>query len=132
MSSFSKANQLVRDFEPKAGAPPIATLTVHPSIVVNNVTEMKQFLDKEFHSQDFEAMNPRLWLIQHQSDFNIAQQDNLRLVPNDVDWASFYRFVPELNHVENSAMSRRYYYDELKLTRLHFYAPLFLRKFDSE
>ncbi|KAF2804501.1 uncharacterized protein BDZ99DRAFT_397868 [Mytilinidion resinicola] len=72
------------------------------------------------------------YLIQHESDFNIAQQDNLRLIPKDVDWASFCQLISELNHIEDSAVSRRYGYGELRLTRLNFYAPLFLRKFHFE
>lgn len=72
------------------------------------------------------------YLIQHESDFNIAQQDNLRLIPKDVDWASFCRFISDLNHIEDLDVSTRYYYGELRLTRLNFYAPLLLRKFHFE
>jgi len=72
------------------------------------------------------------YLIQHESDFNIAQQDNLRLIPKDMDWASFCRFISEFNHIEDSAVSRRYCYGELRLTRLNLYAPLLLRKFYFE
>jgi hypothetical protein len=72
------------------------------------------------------------YLIQHESDFNIAQQDNLRLLPKDVDWTSFRRFVSELNCIEDSVVSMRYFYGELRLTRLNFYAPLLLRKFHFE
>jgi hypothetical protein len=218
MSPFSKANQLVRDVEPGAGAPPITTLPGRPSVMLNDSTRMKQFLERELYSQDLEKMAPHLWvmttlssgninplhrqqvkgreiivteeprlhlvwihdrifvkpipryllsqafwetcldessdrlgdsqsnirkaatgflrtyryLIQHESDFNIAQQDNLRLISKDVDWASFCRFISELNHIEDSAVSRRYCYGELRLTRPNFYAPLFLRKFHFE
>ncbi|KAH8689729.1 hypothetical protein GQ44DRAFT_720446 [Phaeosphaeriaceae sp. PMI808] len=45
------------------------------------------------------------YLIQHKSDFNVAQQDNLRLIPKDIDWPSFYRLVSEFNHIEDSAVS---------------------------
>jgi hypothetical protein len=72
------------------------------------------------------------YLIQYESDFNIAQQDNLRLIPRDVEWTSFCQFVLELNHIEDSAVSGRYCYGELRLTRLNFYAPLLLRKFHFE
>ncbi|KAF2685411.1 hypothetical protein K458DRAFT_337516 [Lentithecium fluviatile CBS 122367] len=72
------------------------------------------------------------FLIQHESDFNIAQQDSLRLIPRDVDWASFCRFISELDYIEDAAVSRRYYYGELRLTRLNFYAPLLLGKFHFE
>ncbi|PVH92453.1 hypothetical protein DM02DRAFT_722077 [Periconia macrospinosa] len=72
------------------------------------------------------------YLIQHESDFRIAQQDHLGLIPKDVDWPSFCRFVSDLSRIEDSAVSRRYCYGELRLTRLNFYAPLLLRKFHFE
>ncbi|KAF2022641.1 hypothetical protein EK21DRAFT_105676 [Setomelanomma holmii] len=72
------------------------------------------------------------YLIRHESDFQIAQQDGLRLIPKDVDWASFCRFASDLDHIEDSAVSGRYGFGELRLTRLNFYAPLLLRKFHYE
>ena len=72
------------------------------------------------------------YLIQHESDFRIAQQDNLRLVPEDIDWPSFCQFVSELDYIEDSAVSKRYRYGELRLTRLNLYAPLLLRRFHFE
>ncbi|KAF2801233.1 hypothetical protein K505DRAFT_291442 [Melanomma pulvis-pyrius CBS 109.77] len=72
------------------------------------------------------------YLIQHESDFHIAQQDHLRLVPKDTDWPSFCRFIAELGHIDDAAVSKRYCYGELRLTRLNFYAPLLLRKFHFE
>jgi hypothetical protein len=72
------------------------------------------------------------YLIRHESDFHIAQQDHLRLVPSDVDWLSFCRFTSNLSHIEDTAVSRRYCFGELRLTRLNFYAPLLLRKFHFE
>ncbi|KAF2734983.1 hypothetical protein EJ04DRAFT_435966 [Polyplosphaeria fusca] len=72
------------------------------------------------------------YLIQHESDFNIAQQDHLRLVPKDIDWPSFCRFTAELEHIRDSSVSKRYHYGELRLTRLNFYAPFLLRKFHYE
>jgi hypothetical protein len=72
------------------------------------------------------------YLIRHESDFHIAQQDNLRLIPQDVDWASFSRFTSDLNHIEDSAVSKRYCFGELRLTRLNFYAPFLLRKYHFE
>jgi len=72
------------------------------------------------------------YLIQHESDFNIAQQDGLRLIPKDVNWESFCGFSAELCHIKDSDVSGRYRYGELRLTRLNFYAPLLLRKFHYE
>lgn len=72
------------------------------------------------------------YLIRHESDFHIAQQDSLRLVPKDTDWTSFCHFTSDLAHVEDSAVSGRYCFGELRLTRLNLYAPLLLRKFYFE
>ncbi|KAK7193586.1 hypothetical protein DPSP01_000138 [Paraphaeosphaeria sporulosa] len=72
------------------------------------------------------------YLIQHESDFCIAQQAGLRLVPKGIDWLSFCRLISELSHVDDAAVSQRYCYGELRLTRLNFYAPLLLRKFHFE
>jgi hypothetical protein len=72
------------------------------------------------------------YLIRHESDFHLAQQDSLRLIPKDVDWASFCHFTSDLNDIQDSAVSRRYCFGELRLTRLNFYAPFLLRKFRFE
>jgi hypothetical protein len=72
------------------------------------------------------------YLIRHETDFNIAQQEHLNLIPKDVDWPSFCRFTSDLSSIDDTAVSRRYYYGELRLTRLNFYAPLLLRKFHFE
>ena len=72
------------------------------------------------------------YLIRHETDFHIAQQDHLRLIPKDVDWPSFCRFRSELSSIDDSVVSKRYCYGELRLTRLNFYSPLLLRKFHFE
>jgi hypothetical protein len=72
------------------------------------------------------------YLIRHESDFHLAQQESLRLIPKDVDWASFCHFTSDLNNIQDSAVSRRYCFGELRLTRLNFYAPFLLRKFRFE
>lgn len=72
------------------------------------------------------------YLVQHESDFNIAQQDHLGLISRDISWQSFRRLMAELSHIKDSAVSQRYYYGELRLTRLNFYAPFLLRKFHFE
>jgi hypothetical protein len=218
MSPFTKASELVQELEPAVGVPMTSTLPGYPSVVLNNAQCMKEFLEKEFCSQDLETMAPRLWimttfssgninplhrqrvkgreiivteepclhfvwirnrifvkplprfllsytfwkrflsedanplgagqdairkaatgflrtyryLIQHESDFNIAQQDHLRLIPKGIDWDSFCRFISGLDHINDSSVSTRYHYGELRLTRLNFYAPFLLRKFHFE
>lgn len=68
------------------------------------------------------------YLIQHESDFSIAQQDHLRLVPKEIDWPSFCKFTSRLDSITNCDVSPRYSYGELRLTRLNFYAKFILRK----
>jgi hypothetical protein len=54
------------------------------------------------------------------------------LIPKDVDWPSFCRFTSDLNDIQDSSVSRRYCFGELRLTRLNFYAPFLLRRFRFE
>lgn len=72
------------------------------------------------------------YLIRHESDFKIAQRDELSLIPRDVDWASFCRFVAQLETIEDDCVSGRYRFGELRLTRLNLYAPLLLGKSNFE
>jgi hypothetical protein len=72
------------------------------------------------------------YLVRHESDFHIAQEGSLCLIPKDVDWASFFHFTSDLNNIQDSAVSRRYCFGELRLTRLNFYVPFLLRKFRFE
>jgi hypothetical protein len=72
------------------------------------------------------------YLIQHESDFRIAQQDNLHLVPQDVQWADFCAFMSKFDEVMDDDVSARYHYGELRLSRLNFYAPILLRRFQFE
>jgi hypothetical protein len=66
------------------------------------------------------------YLIQHKSDFIVAQRHDL--VPEGTDWESFCRFAGNLLAVSDDSVSQRYTYGELRLTRLNFYSRLFLRK----
>lgn len=72
------------------------------------------------------------YLIQYESDFMIAQQDHLRLIPQTVEWADFCQFTLELDQIKDSDVSGRYCYGELRLSRLNMYAPFLLRKFQFE
>lgn len=71
-------------------------------------------------------------LIRHESDLAIAQQEHLRLVPKDLDWPSFCRFIAAVSAIEDTDVSKRYHHGELRLSRLNFYAPILLRRFYYE
>ena len=68
-------------------------------------------------------------LIKHESDFHIARDDRLRLIPVQVDWPQFSDFTSQFDCVEDTDVSGRYAFGELRLTRLNFYAKFFLWKF---
>ena len=69
------------------------------------------------------------YLIQHESDFDIARQDHLRLVPRHVGWPEFCRFISNFSRIQDIDVSPRYHYGELRLSRLNFYAPFLFGKF---
>lgn len=67
------------------------------------------------------------YLIQHESDFIIAKQEHLGLIPKDVQWEEFCEFISALE-IKDSDVSNRYCYGELRLSRLNLYAPFLLGK----
>jgi hypothetical protein len=71
-------------------------------------------------------------LIRHESDFRIAQQEDLCLIPEQAQWPQFCAFTSEFNSIRDSDVSARYSYGELRLTRLNFYIKILLHKFHFE
>lgn len=72
------------------------------------------------------------YLIQHESDFEIACNKDVRLLPSDVSWLEFCNISQEFDKIEDDHVSKRYYYGELRLTRLNLYAKFWLRRFHYE
>lgn len=72
------------------------------------------------------------YLIRHESDLHIAQRDELRLVPQDVTWEQISRFLADLASIRDEAVSPRYAFGELRLSRLNFYGKFILRRFHYE
>ena len=70
-------------------------------------------------------------LIQHESDFQIACE-NGRLLPSYISWPDFCAFSEAFPEICDDAVSERYHYGELRLTRLNLYAKLLLGKFQYE
>lgn len=62
------------------------------------------------------------------SEHTLAQQDHLRLVPKDIQWSNFCHFISNIKRIDDAFASKRYWYGELRLSRLNLYAPLFFRK----
>jgi hypothetical protein len=68
------------------------------------------------------------YLIRSESDFRIATDPSLHLIPSPTTWPQFCRFTSTLLTIPNAAVSPRYHYGEIRLTRLNLYAPLLLGK----
>lgn len=68
------------------------------------------------------------FLIQHPSDFRIAQQEDLGLVPKVIEWNAFCDFSTSFNKIHDSEVTERYHYGEIRLTRLNFYAKILLHR----
>ena len=68
------------------------------------------------------------YLVQHESDFVLAQDAPLRLIAPDITWTQFSHFINQLSAVSDFTVSPRYSYGKLRLTRLNFYIKLFQRK----
>ncbi|MCJ1465982.1 hypothetical protein MMC07_004601 [Pseudocyphellaria aurata] len=70
------------------------------------------------------------FLIKHESDFKIAQHNGL--ISHDVKWPDFLQFISEFHRIQDSQVSARYAYGELRLSRLNIYGRIFLRQFQFE
>lgn len=63
-------------------------------------------------------------LILHESDFDLALQ--LRLMPKTFTWETWCVFIAAFRNMSDKAVSKRYHYGEIRLTRLNFWHSLFL------
>lgn len=72
-------------------------------------------------------------LIRHKSDFTIATSAHLQLIPKNI---RFYDFMLFMSHIQrstpDSAVSPRYHYGQLRLTRLNFWCKIFLFQWDFQ
>ena len=66
--------------------------------------------------------------IRHESDFRIAQQSHLNLIPSHVTWEHWCDFSVSFGAIENSEVAPRYYYGKLQLSRLHWLVRIYLRE----
>ena len=65
-----------------------------------------------------------LFLIQYQSDFNIALSNGL--LPVDTTFDSFVSFSARLETIKDCEVSPRYHYGEMRLTRLNMWCKILL------
>ncbi|RYP36711.1 hypothetical protein DL767_003273 [Monosporascus sp. MG133] len=69
------------------------------------------------------------YLIRHRSDFALAMREDCRLLPKNTKYASFIRLIQSFETVDDGAVSPRYKFGELRLSRLNFWAKIFLFRF---
>lgn len=69
------------------------------------------------------------YLVKHESDFRIAQDEKLCLIPGKVTWVQFCHFSATFGNIDDLNVSARYRYGELRLTRLNIYVKLFFKGF---
>ncbi|KAL3247856.1 hypothetical protein ABHI18_012279 [Aspergillus niger] len=70
------------------------------------------------------------YLIQYESDFRLAQSTGL--LPHDISWDGFSKFIAEAQFIHDHEVAPRYHYGEIRLTRLNFYAKFFLHRSQYE
>ena len=86
---------------------------------------------KAFIRAAFGYMRTYYYLIQHESDFQIAKRS--QLLPfdsNDVTIEKFHQFIAGFGEIQDDEVSPRYSaYGTLRLSRLNIWAKVFLRRF---
>jgi hypothetical protein len=64
------------------------------------------------------------YLVQHESDFCIAQEKHL--IPSTATWESFSLFLLDLRWINDKDVTCRYTFGEIRLSRLNFYIKFIL------
>ena len=72
------------------------------------------------------------FLIRHESDFRIAQSEDLQVIPPSITYAQYCTFASRFGDIEDSEVSARWSYGELRLSRLNVYCKIFLRQYHFE
>ncbi|KAI1496945.1 hypothetical protein F5X99DRAFT_421707 [Biscogniauxia marginata] len=67
-------------------------------------------------------------LIRHKSDFLLAQDGSHRLLPHKIKYANFVRLIEPFETMHDGAVSPRYHFGELRLSRLNFWSKVFLSR----
>lgn len=66
--------------------------------------------------------------VRHQSDFQIAQQSHLNLIPPGVSWKQWCDFSASFAAIQDAEVAPRYRYGKLQLSRLHWLVRIHLRE----
>lgn len=62
-------------------------------------------------------------LIKHHLDFVLAKESHL--IPDDVDWVKWSKFIVHFRNLGDDQVARRYHYGQLRLSRLQWVVRLF-------
>lgn len=65
-------------------------------------------------------------LIRHRTDFIIAKEKHL--LPVECEWSQWSRFLSRFRHLDDTVVSKRYHYGQLRLSRLNWAVRLFRPK----
>jgi hypothetical protein len=63
------------------------------------------------------------FLIQHRLDLILAQEHHL--IPSDIDWIKWSKFIDHFRHIEDEQVAKRYHYGQLRLSRLNWVNRIF-------
>ncbi|KAL8988296.1 MAG: hypothetical protein Q9177_002612 [Variospora cf. flavescens] len=104
-------------------------LSTEQSILRGNVHDKKTFT--EIQTSALGLLRTYYFLIRYESDLRIACE-NSRLLPSSISWPQFCAFSEAFSRIHDDAVSERYHYGELRLTRLNLYAKPLIGKFQYE
>lgn len=65
-------------------------------------------------------------LIKHESDYRVACEAHL--IPDGISWLELVRFLAPFSAISDQDCSPRYWYGEIRLTRLNFYSRILLHR----
>lgn len=93
------------------------------------LTDADTCLEKKLVAQSGRGLlRSYYYSIRHESDFRIAQQSHLNLIPSNVTWERWCDFSVSFDDIENNEVAPRYHYGKLQLSRLHWLVRIYLRE----
>ncbi|CAG7973165.1 unnamed protein product [Penicillium salamii] len=74
-------------------------------------------------------MRSYTFLIRHKSDFDLATNDENRLLPKNITYSAFVKFIMNFEGIPDESVSLRYKFGDLRLSRLNFWITIFHGRF---
>jgi hypothetical protein len=102
-----------------------STYLCQPSISEANATEVSTELATLVANRSVAIgfLRSYAFLIKHQLDFIFAKEAHL--IPQELDWISWSKFMGSFRCVEDEQVAKRYHYGQLRLSRLNWVVRLF-------